>query len=82
MKDETTTPAEEKSLKERIKEVFPNAEFDRHETDLYVKVVPGLMEWLRANYIHHSNIQHFISQIDKTPWLDIPFAAWGEKYKK
>jgi hypothetical protein len=69
------------SLKERIKEVFPNAEFGRHETDLYVKDFEGLREWLKANYLFYSSIQRFTSQIDKCSWLDIPFAAWNEKYK-
>lgn len=83
MKHETLKPVvDEKSLKDRIKEVFPNAKFDRHETDLYVKVEPGLVEWLKENYLFHSNIQRFRSQLDGTPWLDIPFAAWNEKYKK
>lgn len=71
---------QDKTLKERIQEVFPDARFDRHETDLYVKVQPGLVEWLKSNYEYYNNIQRFTSQIDGTPWLDIPFAAWSEKY--
>lgn len=70
------------TLKEQIIKAFPNAEFGRHETDLYVKVLPGLIEWLKVNYEHFTNIQRFTSQIDKTQWLDIPFAAWNEKYKR
>ena len=73
------------TLKERIKAAFPDMTsemFDRHETDLYVKEVPGLVGWLKKNYEFYSNIQRFTNQIDKTPWIDIPFAAWDEKYKK
>lgn len=71
----------EKTLKERVKEVFPEAEFDRHETDLYIKNVPGLWDWLKSNYEHFRNCQHFNSAIDGSPWIDVPFAAWNEKYK-
>ena len=72
-----------KSLKDKIKEAFPamtEEDFGRHESDLYVRVVPGLREWLRKNYSHHQNVQGFTSQIDGTPWLDIPFAAWDERF--
>jgi hypothetical protein len=77
-----TNTEDTRTLKERIKEAFPNAEFDRHETDLYIKVVPGLLDWLKVNYKFYSNIQPFTSQINGTPWLDVPFAAWSEKYTK
>lgn len=67
------------TLKERIKAAFPGAEFDRHETDLYVKNVPGLLEWLKANYEHYSNIQRFKSAIDGSSWLDISFCSVERK---
>lgn len=69
-----------KTLKAQILEQFPTAVFSRHETDLYVKDIPGLREWLKENYEFYSNVKPFISQLDKTTWLDIPFAAWDEKY--
>lgn len=71
----------EKTLKERIKEVFPDAKFDRHETDLYIKVIPGMWKWLKENYEFSSICRPFISAIDGTQWIDAPFAAWDEKYK-
>lgn len=67
-----------KTLKEKIKEVFPDAEFSRHETDLYVKDCEGLGEWLRENYEFFANVQRFYYNGDM--WFDIPFAAWDEKY--
>lgn len=75
--------AETHTLKELIMSAFPAMtpeQFDRHETDLYVKNVPGLRKWLKENYKFYGNILPFISQIDRTEWLDIPFAAWSEKY--
>lgn len=81
MKDQT----EGQTLKQQIMTAFPNmtaAEFDRHETDLYVKHSPELYEWLRTNYRFFKSIERFISQIDRTLWLDVPFAAWDEKYGK
>jgi len=72
----------DKSLKEQILEVFPDAEFGHHESDLYVKVQPGLREWLKSNYQFYTNITGFVSQIDKKPWLSIPFANqdfWDRK---
>lgn len=72
-----------KTLKERIKEAFPNmtdSEFDRHETDLYVKHSGELYIWLQMNYEYFANVSTFRSQIDGTTWFDIPFAAWSEKY--
>ena len=68
-------------LRKELPKVFPDVEFDNHESDLYVKVVPGLMEWLKENYQFYSNIERFTSQIDGTPWIDIPFAdhQWWEK---
>lgn len=71
----------EPTLKQRILSAFPNAEFSRHETDLYVKDFPGLRDWLKTNYLFHTDVQPFRSAIDGSLWLDIPFAAWNEKYK-
>jgi hypothetical protein len=78
MKTQTQLP-----LKDQIRIAFPDmkdSDFDRHETDLYVKWSPDVEKWLRANYEHWSNITRFRSQIDSSTWFDIPFAAWSEKY--
>lgn len=72
---------ETQTLKDRIKVIFPDAEFGRHETDLYIKVVPGLIDWMKTNYEYFRNCEVFVSQLDGEKWLDVPFAAWNEKYK-
>lgn len=75
-----------KTLKDRIAEHFNwtpeqvQALTGRHETDLYVKYSPEVWAWLKDNYEWIANIKPFTSAIDKTVWLDIPFAAWSDKY--
>jgi len=72
------------NLKDEIKKAFPKLteeDFSSHETDLYVRYSPELFEWLKENYDFFENIEKFKSQIDGDQWLDIPFAAWEEKYK-
>jgi len=71
----------EKTLKQTLIELFPDAKFDRHETDLYVKFTPEIWQYLKTNYEFFSNIHRFNSQADRETWIDIPFAAWDEKYK-
>jgi len=46
---------------------------DSHESDLYAKVTPE-SETLIARYQFKGNVKRFRSQIDGTPWFDIPFA--------
>lgn len=72
------------TVKQKIQEAFPSMsddQFDRHESDLYVKYSPELDEWLKKNYEYYGNVTKFRSQIDGETWIDIPFAAWEEKYK-
>jgi hypothetical protein len=67
-----------RTLKERILEAFPEAEFSNHESDLYVLNTPGLRSWLKLNYEFYCNVQSFIgakgSDWEGRPALDIPFA--------
>jgi hypothetical protein len=47
-------------------------ELDNHESDLYAKVCPE-----STNIIHRAGKvmpEVFISELDKMPWYDIPFA--------
>jgi hypothetical protein len=53
-----------------------------HESDLYAKVTPE-SEALIARYQFKINVKRFRSQIDGTPWFDIPFAYdpyWEKHY--
>lgn len=60
------------------------ADFDVHESDLYVRNKPGVRAWLKENYKHYEIVSGFIG-VDK--WagefiLDIPFANgdyWDKK---
>lgn len=72
-----------KSLKDKIKEAFPNLtedDFGRNSSDLHVRAVPGLREWLQKNYEFPKLVSGFTSQIDGTPWVEIAFAAWAERF--
>lgn len=58
-----------------------HADFAYHATDLYVVALPGVREWLKANYEHYGNVSGFVSPAD-SEWrgagqvcLDIPFAG-------
>lgn len=77
----------EKSLKQRIQEALqiPDSDFDIHETDLYVVDQSGaVMQWLRKNYEFYKQVGIFIGQegssLSRKRCLDVPFAAWQEKY--
>ena len=55
-------------LKERIIKAFPlmkDDDFDRHETDLYVRSSPMLLSWLKENYEFFCNVSTFINQVEK-----------------
>jgi hypothetical protein len=71
-----------KTLKEQLKENcnLNDSDFGRHETDLYVRKTDKVFNYLKNNYKFFRNIQQFKNQIDGKIWLDIPFAAWEEKY--
>jgi hypothetical protein len=72
-----------------------DADFAYHATDLYVVAKAGVIEWLRRNYEHFSNITTFVSP-EGSGWngakriegpgikipvlcLDIPFAGHWPK---
>lgn len=49
-------------------------EFDHHESDLYIKDTPEAREILEQFELQNKNAQRFTSEIDKTPWIDVPFS--------
>lgn len=61
-------------IKQAIIEKFGHTEdmFSTHESDLYVKDVPGLRDWIKSN---NPSIrpEPFRSAIDGSAWLDLPF---------
>lgn len=85
------TTSERPELERRLREAFPGLsdnDFGYYATDLYVKAVPGIIEWLRENYRFFGNITLFIPQDggkSLSPdlralgitevWLDVPFAG-------
>jgi hypothetical protein len=48
-------------------------ELDHHESDLYARVTPESRAIVEA-YEFRNNVTTFRSQIDGTPWYDVPFA--------
>jgi len=79
-----------KSLKESLKESFPNLkeeDFSTHYSDLYVVNYPGISNWLKNNKIGFS----FFESQQGSNWngagkkcIDIPFKNddfWKEKLK-
>ncbi len=46
---------------------------ENHRSDLYAKVTPESRAIL-ATYEHRRSVTVFVSQIDREPWYDIPFA--------
>ena len=75
------------SLEQQLRAAFPgltDADFGRHESDLYVVAYPEVGDWLRKNYRFHRNVTTFVSQ-EGSNWngagrvcYDIPFAAWDQ----
>lgn len=71
-------------LQQRLQEAFPaltDDHFAYHATDLYVVALPGVHDWLRANYEYWRNAEFFRSQ-PGSGWagagqrcIDIPFAG-------
>lgn len=76
-------PKDDRPIKVRLQEQFPELtedHFATHESDLYVVALPGVREWLQANYEWACNMKGFMSQKGSN-WagegkycLDIPFA--------
>lgn len=73
------------NIKQAITEKFGHTAdmFDTHESDLYVKNVPGLIQWLKKTYPDSARPEPFQSAIDGSPWLDLPFQnpdfSWGTR---
>ena len=55
-----------------------DADFDQHESDLYVRRTPEVEAWLKDNYKFYSNVTKFKNQIDGQTWLDIPFGRMDD----
>jgi hypothetical protein len=56
---------------------------DHHESDLYVPVNDRTTAIVNG-YEFKGNVTTFISNVDKKPWYDIPFAYapwWSERQK-
>lgn len=77
------TATKKPELQTKLQEALglDDADFAYHATDLYVVSKPGVVNWLKANYEHFSNVQQFVSQ-KGSGWngagqicLDIPFAG-------
>jgi hypothetical protein len=72
------------SLKGDIKKAFPkmtDKDFDSYKSDLYVKWSPEVMKWIESNYEHgksKSIVSTFISDTDKSKWIEINFANTNE----
>ena len=56
-------------------------DFDRHESDLYVRVTDVSKNWLET-YEFKSNVSQFRDQIEGAFWYDVPFAAMDEQQKE
>lgn len=71
------TITEKPELQQRLQSALglPDDAFDYHATDLYVKALPQVLQWLREHYPHFSNVVVFKSQLDGKAWLDVPFAG-------
>lgn len=56
------------------------SDFDSHESDLYVRYRPEIYMWLKEFYLYWQNITTFMSPINNTEWMEIPFAniTWWE----
>lgn len=54
-----------KSLKEKLKKEFPSLsdnDFDESETDLYIRYIPEVYNWLEFNFKGFNNINKFYSK--------------------
>lgn len=57
---------------------------DSHESDLYAKATPAAQAII-DRWEHRANVRPFISQIDGSRWLDLPFAYkpfWDRKARR
>lgn len=72
-----------KNLRDELKRKLhlTDDHFGSHESDLYVRALPKVREYLKENYSFWSNVTMFKSNIDGETWLDIPFALLDEKIK-
>ena len=67
--------------KELISRGMTEADFDSHESDLYVRVTPISEQFLKHEYEFAGNVERFVDAIDHVPWFDVPFANvayWAE----
>lgn len=61
-----------RELKEKLG--LTDADFDSHESDLYVINTPAVRAYLKANYDRWSNCTFFVSRVTGKGMIDIPFA--------
>jgi len=70
------------TLESRLRKAFPHLtdeNFGHWATDLHVKHNVEIVKWLKENYEFYKNVRTFVSSIDGSFWLDIPFAANSRK---
>ena len=67
------------SVKEELIALGMDAEkdFDRHRSDLYVRVTPISEEYLQG-YKYKKQVTRFIDNIEGKPWFEFPFVAMEE----
>jgi len=63
-------------IKKELKLIFPDAEFDNHESDLYVRYTRCIWKYLDREYMWFDSCSTFISEVDGERWIEIPFANW------
>jgi hypothetical protein len=74
----------EKTLKQKIKEALslPDSHFGSHQSDLYIKSSEAVIVWLKNHYEFYRSVETFTSEMDKSPWLCVPFGYMVEHYNK
>ena len=67
------------NVKEKLLELgMKEKDFDRHESDLYVRGTP-ISEKFLDTYPFKSQVTRFIDNIEGVPWFEFPFVAMEEK---
>lgn len=73
-----------KSIYQQMADVLPSEKISNHGSDLYVEINAQTKN-IVSEYEFKNNVTIFISEIEKTPWFDIPFAYdpwWDERINK
>lgn len=57
------------------------ADFDRHDSDLYIRVTPISRKWYKS-YKYKNGVTTFVDNIEGELWYDVPFGAMDEMIKE